>query len=51
MDSNYFFFNGLAAEPAGCDSFRKSFFMLASKVLVEIFLISFFLPSSIGGSL
>jgi len=51
MDSNYHFFFGLAAGREACVSFRKSFLMLANSVLVGTFLISFFRPSSIGGSL
>jgi membrane-bound metal-dependent hydrolase YbcI (DUF457 family) len=51
MDSNSHFFLGLAAAADALTAFRKSFLILASKVLVEIFLISFFRPSSIGGSL
>ena len=47
MDSNYIFFLGLAA----ATTLRKSFLMLASNFLVGTFLISFFLPSSIGGLL
>jgi hypothetical protein len=51
MDSNHFFFKGLAADAVAFSAFRMSFLMLASKVLVGTFLISFFLPASIGGSL
>jgi len=51
MDINYFFFKGLAAEAVAFSAFRMSFLMLASKVLVGTFFMSFFLPSSIGGSL
>jgi hypothetical protein len=51
MDSNYFFFKGLAADAVALSVFRMSFLMLASNVLVGTFLISFFRPSSIGGSL
>jgi hypothetical protein len=51
MDSNYFFFKGLAAEAVALSVLRMSFLMLASKVLVGTFLISFFRPSSNGASL
>jgi len=51
MDSIYFFFKGLAADAVALSAFRMSFLMLASKVLVGTFLISFFLPSSNGASL
>jgi hypothetical protein len=51
MDSNYLFFKGLAAEAVALSAFRISFLMLASNFRVGTFLISFFRPSSIGGSL
>jgi hypothetical protein len=51
MDSNYFFFMGLAVALVGCASLRMSFLMLASKILVGTFFMSFFLPSSNGASL
>lgn len=51
MDSNPHFFLGLAAERLTWAIFRMSFLMLASNVLVGTRLISFFRPSSNGGSL
>jgi len=51
MDSNYFFFKGFAAEALAFSAFRMSFLMLASKLLVGTFFMSFFLPSSNGASL
>jgi hypothetical protein len=51
MDSNPHFFLGLAAEAVVLSVFRMSFLMLASNVLVGTLLISFFRPSSNGGSL
>ena len=51
MDSNYFFFKGLAVVALAFRTFRMSFLMLANKDLVGTFLISFFLPSSNGASL
>jgi len=51
MDSIYFFFKGLAADAVALSAFRISFLMLASKVLVGTFFMSFFLTSSNGASL
>ncbi len=51
MHSIYFFFNGFAADAVTFSAFRMSFLMLASKVLVGTFFMSFFLPSSNGASL
>ena len=51
MGSNPHFFLGLATARVEWASFRMSFLMLASNVLVGTLLISFFRPSSNGGSL
>jgi len=52
MEANCYFFLGLAAEAEARKAPRKSFLMLASSFLVEIFLNSSrFCLASIGGSL
>jgi hypothetical protein len=51
MDSNYFFFKGFPAEAVDRMAFRMSCLMLASNFRVGTCFNSFFLPSSIGGSL
>jgi hypothetical protein len=51
MDSNSHLFLGLAIDAVVLSAFRMSFLILASNALVGTLLISFFRPSSNGGSL